>query len=48
MGVSTSESQEDEKPTRVVERQNDWRAPTQEPPLEKDEEEVTEPPQLRR
>ncbi|CAB3235282.1 unnamed protein product [Arctia plantaginis] len=51
MGVSnpsTSESQEEEKPTRIVERQNDWRTPTQEPALDKDEEETTEPPQLRR
>ncbi|XP_075974589.1 uncharacterized protein LOC142975550 [Anticarsia gemmatalis] len=44
---SVSESQQDERPSRrEMERQNDWRAPTEEPALEKDE--TTAPPQLRR
>lgn len=36
-----------EERTESRERQNDWRAPTEEPRLERDEEQ-TAPPQLRR
>lgn len=45
---SDSPAAEERPVRREMDRQNDWRAPTEEPALSKEDEETTAPPQLRR